>query len=150
MLKALLAGAAGAALMYFLDPRDGARRVAAARDGLVSVIPLPRRQPRPTGSPDGTSDVHVIARRPMGDGSDGRPSRNDARLAARVEAELRGDPDVPPGQVTIRAENGRVILRGRVDHPEQIGAIVDRVRAIRGVDDVENRLHVFQTQGRGE
>ena len=43
-----------------------------------------------------------------------------------------------------------MILRGRVDHPEQIGAIVDRVRAIRGVDDVENRLHVFQTQGRGE
>lgn len=150
MLKAVLAGAAGAALMYFLDPREGSRRMTAARDRLASFIPVPSRPGRPVNRHDPQADVQAIVRRPMGDGRDGRTSRTDARLAARVEAELRGDPDVPPGQVTIRAENGRVILRGRVDHPEQIGAIVDRVRAIQGVDDVENRLHLFQAHGRAD
>ena len=150
MLKAMLAGAAGAALMYFLDPREGARRVAAARGRLASLVPSPWGRARPAAGRDVASDVHVIMRRSIGASDDGRPSGRDARLAARVEAELRGDPDVPPGQVTIRAENGRVILRGRVDHPEQIGAIVDRVRAIPGVDEVENRLHLFQTPARSE
>ena len=147
MLKAVLAGAAGAALMYFLDPRDGSRRMGLARDRLASLLPVTRWQwgTAPRSAP--TSDVQVIARRPIGDRGDGS-GRRDAGLAARVEAELRGDPDVPPGQVTIRAENGRVILRGRVDHPEQIGAIVDRVKAIRGVHEVENRLHMFQARGR--
>ena len=150
MLKAVLAGAVGAALMYFLDPRDGYHRVAAARDRVGALLPLSWRMARAADGRGLASDVHVVLRRPVGAGTDGSASRSDARLAARVEAELRGDPDIPPGQVTIRAENGRVILRGRLDHPEQIGAIVDRVRAISGVNEVENRLHMFQAQGRSD
>lgn len=150
MLKVVLAGAAGAALMYFLDPREGYQRLTAARGRIGSLFQPAGRDSRPAGLRDAISGTDVIVRRPIGVGVDRRPSRSDARLAARIEAELRGDPDVPPGQVTIRAENGRVILRGRVDHPEQIGAIVDRVRAIRGVGEVENRLHVFQSPARAE
>ena len=149
MLKAVLAGAAGAALMYFLDPRDGSRRMGLARDRIASLLPATRWQRGSAPRPDPTSDVQVIARRRIDDRGDGS-GRSDAGLAARVEAELRGDPDIPPGQVTIRAENGRVILRGRVDHLEQIGAIVDRVKAIRGVHDVENRLHMFQAHARSD
>ena len=150
MLKAVVAGAAGAALMYFLDPRDRFERVAAARDRLASFLPFSERQRSPGVLTSASTDVHVIMRRPVGASGDGRSDRSDASLAARVEAELRGDPDVPPGQVTIRAENGRVILRGRVDHPEQIGAIVERVRAIGGVHEVENRLSMVQAQGRSD
>ena len=150
MLKAVLAGAAGAALMYLLDPRDRFQRMAAARDRLASFLPFSDRQQSPGVDSSAATDVHVIMRRPIGASGDGSLSRGDASLAARVEAELRGDPDVPPGQVTIRAENGRVILRGHVDHPEQIGAIVDRVRAIGGVHEVENRLSMVQAQSRSD
>ena len=150
MLKAVLAGAAGAALMYFLDPREGYHRLTAARARLASLRPSSQRQTGLAGDRNVPTEVHVLARRSTGAPSDGRSSRTDAQLVARVEAELRGDPDVPPGQVTIRAEHGRVILRGRVDHPEQIGAIIERVRVIRGVHEVENRLHMFQAQGRAD
>lgn len=148
MLKAVLAGAAGAALMYVLDPRDGYHRLSAIRGRVISLFPSPQRPTHPGDGGDTASDVHVTRCRPIDTGANVHSGRSDSQLAARVEAELRGDPDVPPGQVTIRADHGRVVLRGRVDHPEQIGAILDRVRAIHGVNDVENRLHVSQGQPR--
>ncbi len=150
MLKVVLAGAAGAGLMYFLDPRKGHQRLTAARGRIGSLFRPAGLDIRPAGRRDAVSGTEMMARRPIGAVVDRRSSRSDARLAARIEAELRGDPDVAPGQVTIRTENGRVILRGRVDHPEQIGAIVDRVRAIDGVGEVENRLHVFQSPARAD
>lgn len=140
MLKAVVAGAAGAVLVYFLDPRDRFRRVAAVRGRIASLLPSSDGRKCAETGRSAASSVHAIMRRPVGASGDADLSRRDATLAARVEAALLGDPDMPPGQVTIRAENGRVILRGRVDHPEQIGALVDRVRAIGGVSEVENRL----------
>ena len=148
MLKAVLAGAAGAALTYVLDPRDGYHRLSAIRGRVISLFPSPQRPTHPGDGGGTAAGVNPNMRRPVGVRNDDRPRRSDARLVERVEAELRGDPDVPPGQVTIRADHGRVVLRGRVDHPEQIGAILDRVRAIHGVNDVENRLHVSQGQPR--
>jgi hypothetical protein len=153
MLNVVLAGAAGAALVYFLDPSKGRHRVAAARERLTGLLAAggAGRSPARAASPSrraGALEVQAIARRPVGASTEDRAARRDAALAARVEASLRGDPDVPPGQITIRAENGRIVLRGRVDHAEQIEVLIEKVEAMPGVRGVENRLHLAQATGR--
>ena len=44
--------------------------------------------------------------------------------------------------LNVNAEAGRVILRGTAPTAAQIAAIAERVRAIVGVAEVENRLHL--------
>ncbi len=67
---------------------------------------------------------------------------DDATLVDRVESEIFRDPAVPKGRLNINAEQGRVVLRGQVDQPEQISALDAAVRQVPGVRDVENLLHL--------
>jgi osmotically-inducible protein OsmY len=54
---------------------------------------------------------------------------------------LRG-PDFPKGKVNVNVENGRVVLRGELDRPEQIKALEAAVAAVPGVREVENLTHL--------
>jgi osmotically-inducible protein OsmY len=67
---------------------------------------------------------------------------DDATLAQRVESELGRHPAWPSARINLNAEHGVIVLRGEVDQPEQIHALEEFVRAVPGVRDVENLLHL--------
>ena len=71
---------------------------------------------------------------------------DDATLANKVRSEaLRGD-DFPVGGINVNVQDGVVQLRGEVQQPELINELVDRVRSVQGVRDVENLLHLPGTK----
>lgn len=140
-LPLVLGAAAGAALVYFLDPEEGRRRRAVARDRAFATLRdagrLAERGSRLARSRAGglSGRLTRLARRTA--------TANDATLVARVMSEaFRGlDPDLK-GRVSVDAAGGVVYLRGEVERPEEIRALEDRVRRIPGVKEVENLLHL--------
>jgi len=75
-------------------------------------------------------------------------SFDDATLANKVRSEaLRGD-EVPAEAVNVNVQNGIVQLRGEVQQPELIDELDRRVRAVQGVREVENLLHLPGTEAR--
>jgi osmotically-inducible protein OsmY len=144
MLRALLYGAAGAALAYFWDSENGRRRRATARDRTSALL---RQRIQRTGRYG-----RFLAGRIYGAGQEliHRPaeqarSYDDATLAQKVETELFRDPRVPKGKINVNAEHGCIVLRGEVERPEQIKEIETIVRRVAGVADVENRLRLPAT-----
>lgn len=140
----LFAGAAGAALMFFLDPDRGARRrhitrdrvAATARRGVGRVRRLQRRA---------TADLYGLSRKIAHRAPADAPPPNDATLVQKVESMLFRDPTVPKGRININAENGTIVLRGELDRPDQIDTLVAAVRRVPGVHEVKNLLHLPHT-----
>ena len=67
---------------------------------------------------------------------------DDVTLAQQVESELFREDKTPKGQISVNAANGVVQLRGEVEQRELIDALVQRARAVQGVREVENLLHL--------
>jgi osmotically-inducible protein OsmY len=65
---------------------------------------------------------------------------DDATIVDRVQSQVFRDVDVPAGSVNVNAEYGKVVLRGEVDNQDLINDLVDRVRQVDGVLDVESQL----------
>ncbi|HEU6445551.1 MAG TPA: BON domain-containing protein [Gaiellaceae bacterium] len=105
-----------AALTYFFNPNQGARRRAMVRGRIQGLLTRAQEGPKP--QPD------------------------DVTLAHMVESELFRDEQVPKGQININAENGKIVLRGEVGQPEMIRDLEERARSVHGVHDVENLLHL--------
>ena len=55
---------------------------------------------------------------------------------------------VPGEAVNVNVQNGIVQLRGEVQQPELIDELDRRVRAVQGVREVENLLHLPGTEAR--
>ena len=129
-----------AALTYFLDPDQGARRRAIARDRIAAAFRrgtrTAERQARMV-----TSQAEGAARRLAHPQSSQEPVTDDVTLARKVETEIFRDPDVPKGQINVNAEHGKVVLRGEVSSADQAERLEAQARAIPGVKDVENLLH---------
>ncbi len=70
---------------------------------------------------------------------------NDLTLARNVEAALTANPHFPKGRVIVSADAGRITLRGTTDLGEHIPEFETGARAVAGVKDVENLLHVQGT-----
>ena len=119
-MRFLRLAAIGAALVYFFDPRQGAKRRAMARDKVLSFV-------RKTSS---------------GASGPSQPNVDDQTLKAKVESEVFRPADAPKGDVDVNVENGVVYLRGQVEQPELIQDLELRVRAVQGVREVENLLRV--------
>jgi hypothetical protein len=143
MLRFLFSAAIGAAAAYFLDPDNGRdRRTLAARR-------LQAFRSRSAGSGRHASRVasyfggtrQFMGRFSTPDSSD----PNDPTLVQKVETEVFRDPEIPKGQININAEDGMVVLRGQLDDPDQILRVEESVRAIPGVEGVENLLHLPDT-----
>ncbi|MGH2356066.1 MAG: BON domain-containing protein [Chloroflexota bacterium] len=148
MIGYLLAGAAGAALVYFLDPDQGRRRRHITRDRAQATLrrgfdQVGRYGRFTAGKAYGIShDIGHLGREQTAEVLD------DATLAQKVETEIFRDPAVPKGQINVNAENGVVVLRGELDHPERIKALEAEARRVPGVKGVENLLHLPGTPAR--
>jgi osmotically-inducible protein OsmY len=67
-------------------------------------------------------------------------SPDDATIVDRVRSEAFRDARLTPGTVNVNAEYGKVVLRGEVESEDLIRDLVERVRQVDGVVDVENQL----------
>ncbi len=125
----------GAGLMYALDPEQGNRRRALARDKVTKAV-------HKTGHAVGSTSRDV-ANRATGVAAslqsrffeDNAP---DDVVEARVRARL-GRISSHPGAIDVAADDGVITLRGPVFSGE-MAAVVRGVSSVRGVQRVENHL----------
>lgn len=137
VVRLILAVAAGAVAMYYLDPTTGRRRRALARDQGVAAghhaeAFVRGKSRRAAGRVRG-----VVARtrsrifpEPVDDG----------QLHERIRAKL-GHLVTHPGAVKVEVHEGRVMLSGTASGKE-IDNLVDAVAAMPGVEAIDNRLTV--------
>lgn len=140
-----LAAGAGALLMYLLDPDQGRRRSAQARDRLAR---LARR-----GSGAGTTGARDLGNRAGGlfaqlrsrlrEGL-GREQVADDLIVERVRAQL-GHLVSHPRAIDVSVHDGQVTLRGAVLMREE-DSLVRGVEAVRGVRGVQSDLQVYQSE----
>jgi len=132
--------ALGAATMYFLDPVSARRRRALTRDKLVRAVH------------DAERGIDITSRdlkhRAFGTfaGLKSRFSSTDTpeqKLVARVRSAL-GRVVSHPHAVHVRARGGTVILEGQI-LTDEVDHLIKTVCAVKGVDNVENRLEVHRT-----
>lgn len=129
---------AGATAVYFLDPQQGRERRAKARQRTAALTRRGLATARTLGirTANRTRGVaHEMRHR--GEAKD----LDDNTLAQKIESEVLGRPDIPKDSINVNAVNGRVVLRGECDRPEQIREIEVSVLEIPEVQAVENHLH---------
>ena len=145
MRKLIAVAGIGAGLTYFLDPDSGTRRRAEARDRLRAFF---RGRGRALESLAGSaqSEAFRLVQKAKHRREQPKGEVDDVTLAQKVESTIFRDVDVPKGQINVNAEDGVVVLRGQVERPELIDALVEKTRGIQGVKGVENLLHVTGTE----
>jgi hypothetical protein len=143
-MRFLRFAAIGAALVYFLDPQQGARRRNMARDRILAFF---RRRGRGAArfGRGAASEAYGVKQKVTHLREEPK-DYDDQTLKAKVESEVFRPADAPKGDVNVNVENGVVYLRGQVERPELIDDLESRVRAVQGVREVENLLHVPGTQ----
>jgi osmotically-inducible protein OsmY len=134
-----VAGAAGLAAGYFLDPDSGKRRRHIARDRTLALIRRgTERGHREAEYRAGQVEGKVEAAKSKT--SPEKPAANDQALAERVKSEIFQPADSPKGSVNVNVERGVVYLRGEVAKPDQIRRLVEQAGSVDGVAGVENLL----------
>jgi hypothetical protein len=139
----LAAAAAGAGVMYLLDPDDGARRRALLRDRLVHAVH------RTGDAVDSTSrDVSNRARGVVAELRSRLVSVpvSDDRLGERVRSRI-GAVIGHAGAIEVLVAEGRVTLRGPV-LADEVDRLVRRVRSVPGVRQVVDQMDVHDEPGR--
>ncbi len=132
--------AAGAAAAWLLDPQAGRRRRALLRDRVVALL---RRGTRRGGRVARGVGSEAYGLKQKATHLREQPKDfDDQTLKAKVETELFRGADAPKGQVAVNAQHGIVQLRGEVESPQLIDDLVARTRAVQGVREVENLLHL--------
>jgi osmotically-inducible protein OsmY len=71
---------------------------------------------------------------------------DDVTLTRRIETEIFRPADAPKGQINVNVQNGLVQLRGEVPRTDMIRDLEEQVRRIQGVREVENLLHLPDTE----
>lgn len=135
LVRIAVAFAAGALVMYYLDPATGRRRRALARDRAVSAGCGASRAARAT-SKHAADRVRGMAARVRGRMS--HEDIDDDRLEARVRSQL-GRLVARPHGVEVRVRDGVVTLGGSAGAGE-VAPLVDAIAAMPGVADVAYRL----------
>jgi osmotically-inducible protein OsmY len=144
MAAALVAACgAGATAEYFFDRRHGAGRRHQARDRARGIMRRRRRDAlRRAKYLEGVASgaAHKATHALPGMAAH-KEEPDDVTLAQRVESEAFRKARVPKAHVSVNAENAVVFLRGEVDRPDQIEALVRATQAVEGVRRVTNLLH---------
>jgi hypothetical protein len=130
----------GAALMYVLDPERGKRRRALVRDKAV------RAAHKATDRIDARS--RDLRNRTKGAAAEVKAMTHpetvsDPVLEERVRAAI-GRAVASPGAIDVAAVEGVVILSGPVLASE-LDELLSTAREVRGVEDVENRLQIYES-----
>lgn len=134
----------GCLIAYFFDPDRGRGRRAKTRDMTAARL---RR------SSDSARKMRVRAEnKAQGLRAEMRPRSgadfNDPTLAQKIQSEVLRHSDFPKGKINVNVEDGRVVLRGELDRPEQITALEAAVAAVPGVREVENLTHLAGSSSR--
>ena len=130
----------GGALMYFLDPDRGTLRRRLVRDRLVHARSVASEGLGTTGRDLGNRVRGLAATTRSHLRSD---DADDRIIEERVRNEI-GRVVSHPSALTVTAEQGRVTLSGPV-LAREFDDLLARVRKVRGVTDVGNRLEVHET-----
>jgi len=130
----------GAALMYVLDPERGKRRRAIVRDKAVAGAHRAGERL--------SSRSRDVANRARGVASELKSLTRDEEtsdrvLEERVRARL-GRVVSRPAAIEVAAIAGTVVLSGAVVASE-VDDLLSAARGVSGVEDVENRLEVYET-----
>jgi osmotically-inducible protein OsmY len=145
-MKRLLAfAAAGAAVTYFFDPENGARRRNVTRDRVLAFFRQTGRKAESAGR-SVKADAYGLKQKAVHLKEEAKPEPDDVTLARKVETEIFRDADVPKGKINVNAEGGKIFLRGEVRDPSMIEDLGKAARNVQGVREVENLLHAPETQ----
>ncbi|MFN2614440.1 MAG: BON domain-containing protein [Actinomycetota bacterium] len=138
--RTLTAGAAGAALAYFLDPQLGRARRVKARDmsaGMLRrVMRRGERAARHAASDAAGAVERVMPRL--------HPEHDDVTLAERIRNDVLRELD--RSRVNVNVEGGVAVLRGTLDDEGARTAIVNAIRNIPGIMDVRDLVHAPGTR----
>ncbi|HYY32468.1 MAG TPA: BON domain-containing protein [Gaiellaceae bacterium] len=142
-MKRLLAiGAAlGAAVTWFFDPQNGARRRNMTRDRVVAFFRQGGRKAGRAGR-GVAAEAYGLKQKAAHLKEEEKPQPDDITLARKVESEIFRGAEAPKGRVNVNAEDGVVILRGEVDDEGMIKDLEKAARKVQGVREVENLLHM--------
>jgi hypothetical protein len=136
--------AAGAGLMYFLDPAEGRRRRAQTVDQTAGAVRHTARRIGRAARRLG-ADGYGLWRRALYAWRPAEPAANAPTLTDRVMSQVYRDPSIPQGQLNINVEDDVVVVRGELNHPEDIRALEAKIRDVPGVRDVRSYLHLPHT-----
>jgi hypothetical protein len=141
----LLAGAAGAALGFLLDPQNGRRRRKEARDRLLALF---RRGGRRAGRYGRrvSSDAHGFKERVTHRAASEGVELDDGTLANKVRSEVFREAGLRGDHVNVNVEHGTVVLRGEVASADRVAELEEETRKVAGVRGVENLLHVAENR----
>ncbi|MBU8978044.1 MULTISPECIES: BON domain-containing protein [unclassified Lysobacter] len=142
LFNVALGFAAGALVMYFLDPNTGRRRRSLVRDRSVSMGHGADRYVRGK-SKQAADRLKGIAARTRANLSSA--PIDDDLLHDRIRARLGRLVD-HPHDVEVHVREGRVQLKGTVAE-EQFQDLLHAVSAMRGVQNLESLLRTKPTQG---
>jgi BON domain len=135
----LLGAGIGAALVYMIDPNNGRRRRALARDQMVRMS----RKTRDAAD----STFRDLANRTRGIVATSRRSEpaavDDATLVERVRAKL-GRVSSHPRAIEVDARDGVVTLRGPI-LAREADQVVGTIESVRGVTNVSDQLERHDT-----
>ena len=142
MFSFLIALLSGVGLMYLFDPQEGKHRRAQVRDQWVKF----QNQAQSTAE----NAQKQIEDRAQGVAAETRSTIenqpvSDEALATRVRSEL-GRVVSHPGTVEVAASGGRVTLRGNI-LADEMGRVMQAVRMVQGVTNVDNQMRVYQEPG---
>jgi osmotically-inducible protein OsmY len=142
MLKLIFGAAAGFAAAWFLDSNQGAQRRNQVRD---QTLKYARRQ-KDAAAAQATRVAEqakgaTVKASPVGGPAPTEERLNDPGLQAKIESEAFRAADVPADRVSLNVEDGVAYLRGQLDDDEAIGRLVNAVREVDGVRDVQSLLH---------
>ncbi len=130
---------AGAVAMFFLDPTAdrSVRGVIGDRaSGLLRrTARSAARFARYAWSESVGAEQRLVHRHP------GEPA-DDLALLDRIQSEVYRDPDVPKGTFNIEVVRGVTVLRGQLPDRKAIDDVEHAVRAVDGVREVRNLLHL--------
>src|SRR5919204_2014836 len=132
--------ALGALLAYFFDPQNGKRRRREAVDRTAGFFRSRVRETARVGR-GVAAEAYGVSQKVQHLREEPK-ELDDATLANKVRSEALRRTEISAEGVSVNVQEGVVQLRGQVERPELIDELVDRVRSVQGVRDIENLLHL--------